>query len=111
MLAIPLHDNWVFHDKDPFAEPLFVDENGRILRFTLKPGQSVQEHTAPHSPVYITILAGTGLFSGGEGQEQRFGPGTLLILDTGEPHAIRADAEDLVFVAFLHGVPEAPWHR
>lgn len=29
MLAIPLHDNWVFHDKDPYAEPLFVDENGR----------------------------------------------------------------------------------
>jgi quercetin dioxygenase-like cupin family protein len=111
MLAISLYDNWVFHDKDPYAEPLFVDENGRILRFTLKPGQSIREHTAPHSPVYIMILTGTGLFSGDNGQEQRYGPGTLLILDTGEPHAIRADDEELIFVAFLHGVPEAPWHR
>lgn len=111
MLAIPLHDNWVFHDKDPYAEPLFVDESGRILRFTLKPGQSVQEHTAPNSPVYIVVLKGIGLFSGGDNQEQRFGPGALLIFDTGEPHAIRAEDEELVFVAFLHGVPEAPWHR
>lgn len=111
MLSIPLHENWVFHENDPYAEPLFIDENGRALRFTLKPGQSVREHTAPHSPVYIVILKGIGLFSGADGQEQHFGPGTLLILDTGEPHAIRAEAEELVFVAFLHGVPEAPWHR
>jgi quercetin dioxygenase-like cupin family protein len=111
MLIIPLHDNLVFHDKDAYAEPLFIDENGRVLRFTLKPGQSVQEHTAPHSPVYIVILKGIGLFSGGDGQEQRLGPGTLIILETGEPHAIHADGEELVFVAFLHGVPKAPWHR
>jgi quercetin dioxygenase-like cupin family protein len=111
MQAIPLHDNLIFHDKDAHAEPLFIDEDGRILRFALKPGQSVQEHTAPSSPVYIVVLKGIGLFSGADGQEQHFGPGTLLILDTGEPHAIRAEAEELVFVAFLHGVPEAPWHR
>jgi quercetin dioxygenase-like cupin family protein len=111
MQAIPLHDNWVFHDDNPYAEPLFVNENGRILRFTLKPGQSVQEHTAPNSPVYIVVLKGEGLFSGGDSQEERFGPGALLIFDKGEPHAIRADGAELVFVAFLHGVPEAPWHR
>lgn len=111
MRSIPLYDNWVFHDNDPFAEPLFVNENGRVLRFTLKPGQSIREHTAPNSPVYIVVLKGFGLFSGGDDQKQRFGPGTLLIFDTGEPHAIRTDGEELVFVAFLHGVPEAPWHR
>ncbi len=111
MQAISLHDNWVFHDDNPYAEPLFVNENGRILRFTLKPGQSVQEHTAPNSPVYIVVLKGEGLFSGDDNQEERFGPGALLIFDTGEPHAIRTDGEELVFVAFLHGVPEAPWHR
>jgi quercetin dioxygenase-like cupin family protein len=111
MQSIPLYDNWVFHDNDPYAEPLFVDDNGRILRFTLKPGQSVQEHTAPNSPVYIVVLKGTGLFSGDDKREQQFGPGALLIFDTGEPHAIRAEDEELVFVAFLQGVPEAPWHR
>ena len=111
MKAITLHDNVVFHDTNPYAEPLFIDQTGRILRFALKPGQSVQEHTAPHSPVYLVILKGTGLFSGSDNQEQRFGPGALLVFDTGEMHAIRAEAEELVFVTFMHGVPEAPWHR
>ena len=107
MLSIPLHDNLVFHDKDPYAEPLFVDKTGRILRFTLKPGQSVREHMAPHSPVYIVILKGIGIFSGGDNREQRFGPGTLLVFNAGEMHAIRTDGEELVFVAFLHGASEA----
>lgn len=91
MLSIPLHDNLVFHDKDPYAEPLFVDKTGRILRFTLKPGQSVREHMAPHSPVYIVILKGIGIFSGGDNREQHFGPGTLLVFNAGETHAIRTD--------------------
>lgn len=111
MKSIMLHDNVIFHDNDPNAEPLFVDETGRILRFALKPGQIVKEHTAPHSPVYIVVLKGSGLFSGGDNQDERFGPGTLLVFDTGEVHAIRAEAEELVFVAFLHGVPGPPWHR
>jgi quercetin dioxygenase-like cupin family protein len=111
MQAISLYDNWVFHDENPAAEPLLVNEDGRILRFALKPGQSIQEHTAPNSPLYIVILKGEGLFSGGDGREERFGPGALLIFDTGEPHAIRAENEELLFVAFMHGVPEAPWHR
>lgn len=111
MKAVMLHDNIIYRDDDPYAEPLFVDPLGRILRFALKPGQEVREHDAPHSPVYIIVLEGTGLFSGGDGQEEPFGPGTLLILETGEPHAIRAQDEDLVFLAILHGVPGAPWHR
>lgn len=107
MRSIPLHDNWVFRDKDPYAEPLFVDKMGRVLRFTLKPNQSVREHMAPNSPVYVVILKGSGFFSGGDQQEQRFGAGTLLIFDAGEMHAIRAEDEELVFVAFLHGAPGA----
>ncbi|MCB0204777.1 MAG: cupin domain-containing protein [Anaerolineae bacterium] len=107
MQSVALHDNLVFHDKDPYAEPLFVDKTGRILRFTLKPGQAVVEHTAPSSPVYLVVLEGAGLFSGGDGQEQRFGPGSLLIFDVGEKHAIRAESEPLVFLAFLHGAPQA----
>ena len=48
MLSIPLHDNLIFHDRDPYAEPLFVDKDGRILRFALKPGQSVRELSLIH---------------------------------------------------------------
>lgn len=111
MISIPLRDNWVFHDDNPYAEPLFVDQDGRILRFTLKAGQSVREHTAPNSPVYIVVLKGSGLFSGGDEEKQQFGAGALLVFDKGERHAIHAEDEELVFIAFLHGVPEAPWHR
>jgi quercetin dioxygenase-like cupin family protein len=107
MISIPLNDNLVFHDKDAFAEPLFVGKTGRILRFALNPGQSVAEHMAPHSPVYIVVLKGLGLFSGGDKRELSFGPGTLLVLEEGEAHAIRAGAEELVFVAILHGAPGA----
>lgn len=103
MLSIPLHDNVVFQENDPYVEPLFVDDNGRILRFALKPGQTVREYTATHSPIYIMILKGIGLFSGSDNREQRFGPGALLIFDTGESHTVRTDSEELIFVAFPPG--------
>lgn len=107
MLNFQLDQDYVFYDRDPFAQPLFVDKTGRILRFMLQPGQSVVEHTAPHSPVYIVVVTGTGLFSGAEGEPQPFGPGALLVFEPGEPHAIHAQEEPLVFVAFLHGAPGA----
>ena len=107
MLSIQLNDNPVFHDNNPYAEPLFVDKWGRVLRFALKPGQAVREHTAPHSPVYLVVLQGTGLFSGSDDVEHPYGPGSLLIFEPGEVHAIRAQDEELVFVALLHGAPAA----
>lgn len=107
MHAIALYDNWIFHDTNPYAEPLHVDTEKRVLRFALRPGQVVREHTAPSSPVHLVILQGQGLFAGGDGQEQPFGVGTLLIFDAGEKHSIRALDEDVVFVAFLHGAPGA----
>jgi quercetin dioxygenase-like cupin family protein len=107
MLNFQLAQDYVFHDRDPFAQPLFVDKTGRILRFMLKPGQSVVEHTAPHSPVYIVVIEGTGLFSGADGKAQPFGPGMLLVFEPGEPHAIHAQDEPLILVAFLHGAPGA----
>lgn len=103
MKSLQLLEHLEFHDKNPFAEPLHVDKVGRVLRFTLKPGQQVIEHNAPESPVYLVLLKGRGLFAGGDGQEQSFGPDTLLIFDPGENHSIRAVDEEVVFMAILHG--------
>lgn len=64
MQSIPLHNNSVFHDDNPYVESLFLNENGRVFRFARKPGQSVKGHTALNSPLYITLLKGDGLFSG-----------------------------------------------
>jgi quercetin dioxygenase-like cupin family protein len=96
-----------FHETDAYAQPLFVDDAGRVLRFTLKPGQKIREHDAPDSPFYVIILKGHGMFAGADGKLERFGPHALLVFDTGEPHTIEALDEELVFVGFLHGAPAA----
>ena len=100
-----LTENWEFNDKNPYAQPLFVSHDGRILRFALRPGQSVREHQAPHSPVYVVVLKGQGMFAGADGKEQKLGPNELIIFEAGENHSMRALDEDLVFVTFMHGAP------
>lgn len=104
MKTTHLLENLEFRDKDPYAQPLFVDKTGRVLRFTLLPGQSIKQHNAPDSPFYIVVLKGQGIFAGGDGQEQQCGPNSLLVFDVAENHTVRALDEELVFVGFLHGV-------
>ncbi len=105
MQIIQLMEQLEFHTPNPYAQPLHVTETGRILRFMLKPGQSIREHHAPHSPFYAVILSGEGMFAGDDGQEERVGPGALLIFAPGERHAVRALETELVFIGFLHGIP------
>jgi len=105
MKTMHLLEGLEFHDKNPNSEPLHVDRNGRVLRFMLKPGQSITEHSAPSSPFYVVMLKGQGMFAGGDGKEQQLGPNSLLVFDLGENHVIRALDEELVFVGFLQGVP------
>ncbi len=99
-----------FHEHNPNAQPLFVDKNGRVLRWMLKRGESIKEHNTHDSPLYVGVLKGTGVFAGQAGNEQTFGPNSLLIFDPGESHHIRADKQDLVFVGFLHGEPSNVAH-
>jgi len=107
MQLIHLYENLVFHDNNPYAEPLFVDEEKRVLRFALQPGQQVKEHEAPSSPVHIIVLQGKGIFTDEQGKEYEYGEGALIIFDSGEKHSVRALSEKLVFVAILHGAPGA----
>jgi len=107
MKTFHLLDLHKFREAEPHAEPLHVDEHGRVLLFALRPGQSVKEHAAPHSPVNILVLKGHGLFAGQDKHEVSCGPNTLLVIDPGEPHTIRAQDEDLLFLAILHGAPKA----
>jgi len=104
MRAEALLEALEFHDEHPFAQPLLVNEDARILRFTLKPGQSIDEHSAPHSPLYVVILQGKGAFAGKDGVDHEFSANTLLTFDAGEIHSVRALDEILVFVGFLQGV-------
>lgn len=73
-----------FRETTPHAQPLFVSAGGRILRFALRPGQKIAEHSAPNSPLYLLVLQGRGVFTGGDGTEQTCGPNALLVFDPGE---------------------------
>lgn len=106
MKSLSLLENGEFHPNSPYAEPLFISDEARILRFTLRPGQIVQEHNAPHSPVFVTVLQGRGLFAGADGVERPFGPNSLVIFDAGESHSIQALNEPLVVLVFLCETPD-----
>ena len=92
-----------FHDAVPFAQPILVDQYSRILRWMLKPGQQIAEHKVPDSPFYVVILKGRGMFAGQDGQEQEYGPHSLLIFEQGELHTLRALDKELIFISFLQG--------
>lgn len=93
-----------FHDTIPFAQPLLVNTDSRILRWTLKPGQKIEEHQVPDSPFYVIVIKGRGMFTGADGQEHECRPHKLLLFEPNERHAVRALDEELVFVSFLRGV-------
>lgn len=105
MKSMHLLEELEFDEKDAHAQPLYVDKFGRAIRFMLKPGQTIRQHRAPHSPFYVVVVKGEGMFAGADGKEQRFGPNALLVFDPAENHMIRALDEELVFVGFLHGAP------
>ncbi len=105
MKSTSLLSNLQFREAGPHAEPLYVDQYGRAILFTLKPGQSIKGHEVPQSPFYVVVLKGHGFFGSAGGEERRFGPNDLLVFDPGEKHHVRAEDEELVFVGFLHGAP------
>ncbi len=101
MKSQQLLENLEFHDSVPFAQPLLVDQNSRILRWMLKPGQQIAQHKVPDSPFYVVIIKGRGIFAGSDAQEQEYGPHWLLIFEPDELHTVRALDEELIFISFL----------
>lgn len=106
MKTFALMDQVQFDDVNGHAEPVYFDKMGRALLFALRPGQAIKEHNAPHSPIYFVVLKGRGMCAGGDGKEHLIEPNTLVVLNPGENHAVRALDEDLIFLMVLHG---APW--
>ena len=104
MKSSQLLTNLTFHESMPFAQPLLVDQNSRILRWMFKPGQQIDEHSVPDSPFYVIVLQGRGIFIGSDGKQEEHGPGSLLLFEQGESHSVRALDEELIFVSFLKSV-------
>ena len=106
-----LLENLVFHEKKANSEPLLVDEHARLLRFTLKPGQSIDEHNAPGSAFYAIILRGEGVFTDGRGNAHAVKPADLLVFDVAENHSVQAGNADFVFLGILQSAPQVrPGH-
>ena len=107
MKIVQVLEDLQFNNKNEHghAQALYADKNGRALRFTLTPGQSIKQHNASESPVYIIVLQGRGIFTGDDGQEHQAEANSLIIFNAGETHSGRALDEDLVFVSILHGSP------
>jgi len=104
--AVSLLDGLVFKAAGPNAQPLVVDESGRVMRFTLKPGQVLKPHRGPKIALLIVVLKGRGLFRGEDGQPIECGPGTMLVFDVEELHGAQALDEELVFLAILRQTPD-----
>ena len=94
-----------FNEEHTIAEPLFINKNNRLLRFSLLPGQTIKEHKSPSSPVFITMLKGRGLFWGDDGEKEEVDSDSIIIFTQNETHGISALDKELVFIAMLHGAP------
>ncbi len=105
MKNFQLLDNVQFNEANGHAEPIYVDKMGRALLFALRPGQAIKEHNVPLSPVYFVVLKGRGICAGSDGQEHPIEPNTLVVMNPGESHTVRAIDEDLIFLMVLHGSP------
>ena len=105
MRTFDLFESLEFNERDARAESLHSNEEGRALRFAFLPGQRIEPHEAPHSPVHLIILRGRGMFTGVDGVERECGEGMMVVFDAGETHSVRALDEKLVFIAILKENP------
>lgn len=83
----------------PAVSILHDNDEGRLVVFRLAPGQRVAEHTSASS-VFLTVVSGSGYVSGADG-EQPVCPGDIVAFEAREPHAMRADQDELVLAALI----------
>ena len=90
--------NYFGGDKELCAR-LNVDENGKILLGTLKPGASIGLHTHDTSSEIIYFISGTASILY-DGKEETAAPGMCHYCPKGHSHSLKNNGtEDLVFFA------------
>jgi quercetin dioxygenase-like cupin family protein len=70
------------------SNTIHKDAAGTIIAFAFDAGEELSEHTAPFE-AFIQVLDGEAEVSVG-GKPQAVGPGQLIRLPAGVPHAVRA---------------------
>lgn len=107
MQSLSIHENLVYHDPNPYAEPLFVSPHWPRAAFCLlRPGEVVREHTAPSSPVCIRLRFRELDLLRQRRRGAALWPWHAVDLRCGRASRLPpAEAEEVVFLAFLHGAP------
>jgi quercetin dioxygenase-like cupin family protein len=102
MKTLDVMENLVFGEEGPYAQQLISDEIGKIVRYTLKQGQELDETHAPFLPRYFVVVKGEAVFTSETGEEKRCGEGCLVRFGPREENSIQAVTEEVVVVGFLH---------
>ena len=71
--------------------PLVSVPEGRVACFHLEPGGRVGRHPAVGMQV-LAVVAGSGMVSGGDGEEVEIAPGVAAVWEDGEEHETRTDS-------------------
>src|SRR5829696_6945277 len=71
----------------------------RLVVFRIEPGQQVATHTNA-STVVLTVLEGTGIVSGGDG-DRVVKPGAIATFEPREPHGMRSTGDRFILVAAI----------
>lgn len=72
----------------------------RLVLFRLEPGQRVAPH-ASTSTVILSVIAGAGFLSGGEGGEHSAHAGDAVVFANNERHGMRALSDHFVVLAII----------
>lgn len=89
----------------PATTLLHDSPDARLVAFRIAPGQAVPAHTNP-STVVLTVVAGSGFVSGGDG-ERAVRAGDVAAYEPNEEHSMRAVDEELVLLATIAPRPGA----
>ncbi len=107
MRTIELMKGIEFNDNNPQAQLLHGNEEGRVFRFAFLPGQGLEPHRAPSSPIHMIVIQGKGAFAGEDGVERICSEGMMVSFDAGETHSVRALDEILVFISVYKEAPSS----
>jgi quercetin dioxygenase-like cupin family protein len=89
------------HAGDTVSKTLVRADHIQVFRLVLPAGKFLQEHEAAGS-MTIQCLEGAVELDA-HGRKQTLGPGTLVYLDDGQPHAVRAlEDTSLLITMLLH---------
>jgi quercetin dioxygenase-like cupin family protein len=86
--AVPLAGLVGYQDGAIVSREVVSQPTGTVTAFAFDEGEQLSEHTAPFDAMVIDLDGEGDITIGGEAH--RLGPGEMIIMPAGVPHAVRA---------------------